>query len=568
VNLKNKNLSLNEKSKTIKKNNTFFLRRIFENLKIFSIFKFFTNKRKMIKEKESDSYSIGEKDRENINVQNSSSAISKVIDSETDINNKIEKNNNKDTKLEKEMHKQKQKQKQKDILDADKSYSANIYHFWRSNSNPIESGYGSTVNSEINTENNITENNEVNLKSTSNSLTSLNRVLLSESYPQSNKTKNFNSLSNIYSKNSKNKIPKYLSDTSLKYNKKSSNKAYKAVAWKYYNYNKPTSSNSNDFNNYKDLLINTKEAYSSSKFIIPKKNVEVKRNIMSPKSDDELINEINEKIKNSLILDDDQTKFKEPKREYYNELLYDGKLIDEKIKKILENKNKNFPKLSDEIYDVIDYATGPGLEDEVLTEKFNIPIKRHDIRSLIDGEWLNDEIINFYGQLIMERSANTSNKYPSIYFFNTFFFSTLRDIGYRGVRRWTKKVNLFQYDYVIIPIHLGYHWVCSAINFKKKRFEYYDSLHGGPGDALRMLRDYIQNESKDKNNYDMDLSDWEDYCPKDIPSQLNGYDCGVFTLLFAEYLSRKENFDFTQNHMKYMRKKIIYEILSMKLLIT
>ena len=217
VNLKNKNLSLNEKSKTIKKNNTFFLRRIFENLKIFSIFKFFTNKRKMIKEKESDSYSIGEKDRENINVQNSSSAISKVIDSETDINNKIEKNNNKDTKLEKEMHKQKQKQKQKDILDADKSYSANIYHFWRSNSNPIESGYGSTVNSEINTENNITENNEVNLKSTSNSLTSLNRVLLSESYPQSNKTKNFNSLSNIYSKNSKNKIPKYLSDTSLKY---------------------------------------------------------------------------------------------------------------------------------------------------------------------------------------------------------------------------------------------------------------------------------------------------------------------------------------------------------------
>ena len=41
----------------------------------------------------------------------------------------------------------------------------------------------------------------------------------------------------------------------------------------------------------------------------------------------------------------------------------------------------------------------------------------------------------------MERSKGFKNKYPPVYFFNTFFFSTLCELGYRGVRRWTRRVN-------------------------------------------------------------------------------------------------------------------------------
>ena len=60
---------------------------------------------------------------------------------------------------------------------------------------------------------------------------------------------------------------------------------------------------------------------------------------------------------------------------------------------ILQKKeNKNFPELSEEAYEDIEEAIGPGRDDEVLIEEFNIPIKRHDIRTLINGEWLNDEV--------------------------------------------------------------------------------------------------------------------------------------------------------------------------------
>ncbi|PVU90776.1 hypothetical protein BB561_004720 [Smittium simulii] len=72
---------------------------------------------------------------------------------------------------------------------------------------------------------------------------------------------------------------------------------------------------------------------------------------------------------------------------------------------------------------------------------------------------------------------------------------------------------------------------------------YLDSLLGKNDSCLMALLDYIDNES-------------------DIPVQKNGYDCGVFTAVFAEHASRGAEFIFSQQDMKYYRKKIMLEILS------
>ena len=45
-----------------------------------------------------------------------------------------------------------------------------------------------------------------------------------------------------------------------------------------------------------------------------------------------------------------------------------------------------------------------------------------------------------------------------------------------------------------------------------------------------------------------------------IPIQENSSDCGVFTCMYMEYLSRDEPFDFTQEQMSFIRRRIIYEI--------
>jgi len=52
---------------------------------------------------------------------------------------------------------------------------------------------------------------------------------------------------------------------------------------------------------------------------------------------------------------------------------------------------------------------------------------------------------------------------PKVYSFNTFFYPKVLSGGHQAVRRWTKQVDLFSYDYVLVPVHLGMHW-CLAVS--------------------------------------------------------------------------------------------------------
>lgn len=76
---------------------------------------------------------------------------------------------------------------------------------------------------------------------------------------------------------------------------------------------------------------------------------------------------------------------------------------------------------------------------------------------------------------------------------------------------------------------------------------------------------WVRDEAK-KANVNIDLSKWEDYTPKTIPIQKNGYDCGVFMLRFAERSSREAPFNFAQANMSDVRKHMVLELLNKKAL--
>ncbi|KAB7498521.1 Sentrin-specific protease 1 [Armadillidium nasatum] len=61
-------------------------------------------------------------------------------------------------------------------------------------------------------------------------------------------------------------------------------------------------------------------------------------------------------------------------------------------------------------------------------------------------------------------------------------------------------------------------------------------------------------------------SDSENFSVNDIPQQMNGSDCGMFSCKFAEYLSRNAPITFTQEHMPYFRRRMVYEIVTQKLI--
>lgn len=72
-----------------------------------------------------------------------------------------------------------------------------------------------------------------------------------------------------------------------------------------------------------------------------------------------------------------------------------------------------------------------------------------DLRLLNPGQWLNDEVINFYMALLQERADNDlievdgqKKKRRDIHCFNSHFYPKLEfDYAKSKVGRWTKKVR-------------------------------------------------------------------------------------------------------------------------------
>lgn len=197
-------------------------------------------------------------------------------------------------------------------------------------------------------------------------------------------------------------------------------------------------------------------------------------------------------------------------------------------------------KLTSDILDEVERILSINNMNELITEKYNCEIRRKDIETLQGLNWLNDEIINFYFNMIMERSPS------DVYCFNTFFYTKLKESGHKMLKRWTKKVDIFSFKLILIPVHLDVHWVLASIDMVRREINYYDSMSGNNRECLKLLLIYLQDEMIDKKKEALDVENWKLTIQKGIPQQMNGSDCGMFACKYADYLSRNKKFTFNQ----------------------
>lgn len=223
-----------------------------------------------------------------------------------------------------------------------------------------------------------------------------------------------------------------------------------------------------------------------------------------------------------------------------------------------------FTELTSEMMAVINDASRPYPAAEALVELDGVQILRKDVQTLLGLNWLNDEIMNAYMTLLVLRGKEYCRK--KVYAFNTFFYPKLRSSGYSAIKRWTRKVDIFSHDFVLVPVHLGNHWCLAFIDFTKKTISYFDSMGGHSMGCCNTLLEYLKQESLDKRKQDFGNEDWRLIEKTDIPKQQNCSDCGVFACTYAEYLTRPAKFNFTQEDMPYFRKKMIYEIITKKII--
>ena len=280
----------------------------------------------------------------------------------------------------------------------------------------------------------------------------------------------------------------------------------------------------------------------------------------------------------------------------------------------------SLPTLSKDEEEVVKAALADGPRDESLADYKNIPITRSDMATLGRRKWLNDEVINYFFKLLEERELRGSEAaqagrtdepaaaWPRCHFMQTNFYTKLSEGGsytYKNVARWTRKVDVFAKELIIVPVHVhGNHWTLAVINFKEKRLEYYDSLRGPPENVLVDLRRWLEEESQNKKKvrqarrpaacapcpcspahrgaslmrrgarslqvpFDASAAaGWTDVVWKEgeTPSQENGFDCGIFMTRTADWIARDARLAFTQEHMERMRRIHVLEIMRQELM--
>ena len=196
-----------------------------------------------------------------------------------------------------------------------------------------------------------------------------------------------------------------------------------------------------------------------------------------------------------------------------------------------------------------------------------VVVEAHNLQNLGPGQWLDDTLIDFFLTLYSEADARTL-------VFSCFFWRQLTNPGtggydYERVRRWTKrrKVDIFDgsVDRILFPVNFSdVHWTLGVINLRKKRFEFYDSMYSpasGPPRCFAVFARYLDDESRDKKQCAFPTDEWAAYVPPKLPRQANGFDCGMFTIKYAQALLLNAPFAFTQEQMPAIRRRAILEVL-------
>ncbi|KAL4608197.1 sentrin-specific protease 3-like [Arapaima gigas] len=195
---------------------------------------------------------------------------------------------------------------------------------------------------------------------------------------------------------------------------------------------------------------------------------------------------------------------------------------------------------------------------------FTVTYKKHtltldDLTTLESENWVNDQVINMYGELIMEAVDH------EVHFFNSFFYRQLVTKGYEGVKRWTKNVDLFSKTLLLVPIHVEVHWCLVSVDLLRSSIQLYDSQGFLFKQAMENILEYIMTESREKQKTAFERS-WTMIVNKWIPQQRNDSDCGVFVLEYCKRLALGRLLKFSQADMPSIRKRIYKELCECELL--
>lgn len=137
---------------------------------------------------------------------------------------------------------------------------------------------------------------------------------------------------------------------------------------------------------------------------------------------------------------------------------------------------------------------------------------------------------------------------------------------------WARQVDLDHLQQIFVLLNLNNnHWALGILNKETNTFEIYDSINQGKTYKEMPEKETLVNNVIRYFAALYDLRGKSFQIPLiienvDIPQQKNGYDCGVFVLMYAHYyvenggVAQFDAKDFRQHAVDNFRQKIVAEI--------
>lgn len=204
-----------------------------------------------------------------------------------------------------------------------------------------------------------------------------------------------------------------------------------------------------------------------------------------------------------------------------------------------------------------------------------VSISKRDVDLLQPETFINDTIIDFYIKYLKNKILPEERH--RFHFFNSFFFRKMADLdkdplsssegkaAFLRVRKWTRKVNLFEKDYIFIPVNFNFHWslivIChpgEVASFEDENVEkahkvpcilHMDSIKGTHSGLKNHIQSYLWEEWKEKQNkISEDISSKflnMRFISLELPQQENSFDCGLFLLHYVELFLEEAPDNFT-----------------------
>ncbi|KAJ8416823.1 hypothetical protein AAFF_G00327010 [Aldrovandia affinis] len=235
--------------------------------------------------------------------------------------------------------------------------------------------------------------------------------------------------------------------------------------------------------------------------------------------------------------------------------------VDEVVEKLQDVFSESFSQPHRKA--VVQHTIFQRLSGTAMVRGFRVNYKRHvltmdDLSTLYGQNWLNDQVMNMYGDLVMDSVPD------KVHFFNSFFYDKLRTKGYDGVKRWTKNVDIFQKDLLLIPIHLEVHWSLVCVDVPRRAITYFDSQRTLNRRCPKHIAKYLQAEAVKKEQSDF-LTGWKGFFKMNVARQNNDSDCGAFVLQYSKCLALEQPFSFGQQDMPKLRRLMYKELCHCKL---